>query len=131
MKEIGFYSLVRYVPDVERGETVNVGTILEYNGAVLMKFPGGRERVNGQAEAIRRFETTLERIRDEGSWQDDSEADVPRERGMLASLAHRRFPHFQITEPRQVTIDGSPEDVLDGLSRKLVDEPAISAGTRW
>jgi hypothetical protein len=125
MKRIGFYSLIRYVEDSERGETVNVGTLLQVDERVYKKFVD-RERTNGGSDVVHRFESTLDELL-QGGISADSEDPDARELPPLATLARRRFPHFEVSEPRQIVVDQDPDSVLERLSRRLVEEPAVSA----
>ncbi len=120
MKHMGFYSLVRYIRDLERGETINVGTLLEVDGHIYKKFV---ERLNGEAEIVRRFENTLDGIV-EASFED---GEAAQRETILEMLAERRFPHFAISEPRQIVIESQPESLLEDLAQRLVSDPGVPA----
>jgi hypothetical protein len=127
---LGFYSIVRYVEDVERGEPLNVGVILEVNGDTLPRRVD-REQLGGPAsESIGRFFDLLGRLIEDDLTQDvEDEGEPPTK---LAGLSQRRFPHFQITEPRQIVVEGDPQQSLEDLSSRLAAEPrGVLASSRW
>jgi hypothetical protein len=118
------YSLVQYVEDVERGETLNVGALMEINGAVLKQFVE-RAALNGRSDVVHRFEALIDQFVDE-------HGQVPEEEGtrsLLDALSKRRFPHFRITKPRQIMVDiDAPEDALRDICERLVkDAEAVAA----
>jgi hypothetical protein len=120
MKQIAFYSLVRYVEDTERGETLNVGTLLQVDDRIYKKFVE-REKTNGGSHPVHRFETVLDDLLRQGISGDSEDPDAS---GLppLAALARRRFPHFEVSEPRQIVLDADPDAILDRLSHRLVEE---------
>jgi hypothetical protein len=126
MKRIGFYSLVRYIDDLDRGETINVGTLLEVEGHIYRKFVD-RDALNGEREVVHRFDAVLEDLlsRDELV---DSEGTPAKG---LAALGQRRFPKFAITEPRQIVVSEDPMVLLDRLSERLVAEHPVPARASW
>jgi hypothetical protein len=116
------YSVVKYVDDVERGETVNVGALLWSDGQTYRKFVE-RESVPNQ-DTIRRFDELLAYIveHDDRGDTEPSSSEEP----LLFSLSRRRFPHFEITAPRPVEVREEPPVTLDSLVSELVDEPSRS-----
>lgn len=124
MSEIGFYSLVRYIDDLDRGETINVGTLLEVHGRVFMRFVE-RDQLESKNSSVRRFEELLQEVFRTSAVDPEANAEV----SPLTALADRRFPHFALTAPRQVQVD-DPESTIETLTRRLVDEPVASA-SRW
>jgi hypothetical protein len=123
MKEPALYSLVQYVEHLERDEGVNVGVLLEAHGHVLKRFVQ-RSALNGKSEIVDRFEHLFERIIEEGDRGLTEDADTL-DKPFIWALSQRRFPHFRITEPRQIMIE--PTD-LDGavaeLCHRLVEDEA-------
>jgi hypothetical protein len=122
------YSLVRYVEDVGRHEPVNVGALLWVDGRTLRKFVE-REAINDH-EKVRRFDELLGYLvenNDRGETEPGGDEDEP----LLYSLARRRFPHFEITEPRPVDAAGDPEPLLDSLVSELVEDPARTRLAFW
>lgn len=61
-----------------------------------------------------------------GEYQ-DAEEEV-REQSPLRALSRRGFPHFEITEPRQLVVNGDSSAVLADLTRRLASNSAMS---RW
>ena len=125
---LGFYSIVRYVEDVERGEPLNVGVILEVNGDTLPRRVD-REQLGQANESVGRFFDLLDRLIEEGETRDPEETDdAPT---ILAYLSRRRFPHFEITEPRQVMVDRDPRESLEELSTRLAAESRGVLADGW
>jgi hypothetical protein len=104
---------------------VNVGTLLQVDDRVYKKFVD-RGQTNGGSEVVHRFESVLDDLLRHGL-SDDSEDPDARELPPLAALSRRRFPHFEVSEPRQIVVDGEPDSVLERLSHKLVEDRAFSA----
>jgi DUF3037 family protein len=124
LSDLGFYSIVRYVDDVERGETVNVGVLLEADDNVLLRFLP-REDLRARNDAVTRFAGLLETLIERREFKDAQESG---EASPLAALSHRRFPHFEITEPRQIALNGdTAAAIADDLVRRLASDPAMSA----
>jgi hypothetical protein len=119
MTDIAYYSVVQYIAEPHRCETINVGALIEFNGAIEMKFVVDRPQLNGAADLVRRFERTLEQLIAEGSLSD---VEAPGASGLWA-LSRRRFPHFAFTDPRPVALSASPSELLGDLASRLVDEP--------
>src|SRR4051812_11136931 len=111
----GRYSIVRYVEDIERGEALNVGVLLEVEGTVLGSFTE-RESLRDPG-VVRRFAETLGVIQSEGR------------EATLDELVARRFGHFRLSSPRAVVIDDDPQRTLERLVDRLVrvSEHALSA----
>ena len=98
--------------------------LLQIDERVYKKFVD-RERTNGGSQVVHRFESVLDELL-QGGISADSEDPDARELPPLAALARRRFPHFEVSEPRQI-VNHDPDSVLERLSRRLVEEPAVSA----
>jgi hypothetical protein len=117
-----FYSLVRYVEDLDRGETLNVGALLWSDGQTFRKFVD-REALT-DPEVVRRFDELLGYLIE----NDDRGATPPQpdasDEPLIFALARRRFPHFEISEPRTVEPRAEPRDLLDDLVAQLVNEPS-------
>jgi DUF3037 family protein len=112
----GAYSLVRYVEDVERGEGKNVGVLLSVDEETVPKFLD-RDDLRELNEVVRRFAGLVDHIIETETQETDEV------HGLLRELSTRRFPHFEITEPRLIRIDTGVAEILDDLARRLVDEP--------
>jgi hypothetical protein len=125
MTDIAYYSVVQYIADAERREAVNVGALLEVDGAIEMTFLTDRPQLNGAADVVRRFEQTLQQLVADGSLADPETLGTDG----LRALANRRFPHFVVTEPRPVALSASPSEILGELASRVVDEPAHHAGS--
>jgi Protein of unknown function (DUF3037) len=115
------YSLVRYVEDLDRDEPINVGVLVWADGQLLRKFVDQREGVS-DFEVVRRFDELLGYLveHDDRGGTDAGDRNEP----FLFPLSRRRFPHFEITAPRQFNGDEPPEAVLDRLVGDLVEEPS-------
>jgi hypothetical protein len=120
--DVLFYSLVRYIPDLERQEGTNVGVLVGAEGAVEPRFVE-RDDLGGGQQSVRRFEELLRHLIEEER-QADAQFSAPE---FLHRLAYRRFSHFTITEPRQMDPAGSIPRALDDLSERLVREGGSSA----
>lgn len=106
---MSYFALVRYIPDIERNEPVNVGILLATPNTFRTRFLY-REEVRDWS-IVERFCGLLE--------QELNEAVEPASE--LRELASRRFPDFEITEPRQIV---SPDDVdvaVNDLAHRLVE----------
>ncbi len=124
MTDIAYYSVVQYIADLERREALNVGALLEFDDTIEMRFVLDRPQLNGAAETVRRFESTLRQLVADGSLED---SETSPEREGLRALAVRRFPHFALTEPRPVALNRGAAEVLEELAERVVDEPAALA----
>ena len=115
------YSLVRYVEDLDRGEPINVGALVWADGQLLKKFVDQREGVS-DFDVVRRFDELLGYLaeHDDRGGTDAGDRNEP----FLFTLSRRRFPHFEITAPRQFNGDEPPEAVLDRLVGDQVEEPS-------
>ena len=120
-KMTALYSLVRYVEDLDRGEPVNVGALLWSEGQTYRKFVD--REVLGETDVVRRFDELLGYLIENddrgGESEDSGEAAEP----LIFALARRRFPHFEISEPRSVSQREEPRELLDDLVDQLVQEP--------
>jgi hypothetical protein len=118
------YSLVRYVEDLDRGEPVNVGALLWSEGQTFRKFV--ERDVLGDADVVRRFDELLGYLIEHDDRGDTEPRAASRDEPLIFALARRRFPHFEISEPRQVKPREEPRELLDDLVDQLVQEPARS-----
>lgn len=113
MTRSGFYSVVKYVPDVIRREPVNVGVVVADDDAgVHVRFTDAPQ-IPDPGVALR-FESLLNHIAEK---ERPANAEL-----FLTQLAHRRFSHFEVTVPAQVAI----EDDIDRVATLLC---ARTAGT--
>jgi hypothetical protein len=115
------YSLVRYVEDLDRDEPINVGALMWADGRLRRKFVDHREGVS-DFDVVRRFDELLGYLteHDDRGGTDAGDPDEP----LLFSLSRRRFPHFEITAPRQLNGDEPPEAALERLVGDLVEDPS-------
>jgi hypothetical protein len=127
LSDLGLYSIVRYVDDLDRGEAVNVGVLLEANGELLPRFVV-RDELQARNETILRFEQLVHHLIERGEYQDAGE-DEP-STSHLAALSRRRFPHFEITEPRQFLLASDPTHALNELAQRLVESGDVFAVSR-
>lgn len=122
MSELGFYSVVRYIADLERQEPLNVGLLLSSEGNVYARF-FDREDVEEPA-VVRRFGDLVEHLIAEE--RTSSGTDFIDGETFLQALANRRFAHFDLTDPRTVDIQGDLEAAAAELSRRLVETSVSS-----
>jgi hypothetical protein len=116
MDENAVYVIVKYVDDLERNEPLNVGALLGTQSGIWHKFVD-REDQRVNAQAVQRFE---ELVRDLAGREARGDTGYMDGSGFLLELADRSFSHFLMTEPRQVTIKGDPEEALASICQRLV-----------
>jgi hypothetical protein len=117
VSDLAFYSLVRYVPDLDKQEPINVGLLVTRGPDIKARFLPERVGEEG-SDIVRRFEELLHHLIDE---QLAAEAiDGP---GFIAELAFRRFSHFQVTEPRQAQWQQGLDSLLAELGQQLEATP--------
>jgi hypothetical protein len=118
---LAFYGLVRFIPDLERQEPVNVGFIVAHDAEIRTHLVPDRID-NGSADIVRRFEGLLRHLIEEEQRSAGGLNDGP---AFLAQLAFRRFSHFEIGEPRQVTCSqGGLDSLVSELTHRLSTAPA-------
>lgn len=118
----GYYSILQYVPDVERAEGVNIGVVLicpERNfrkvkttkdNARVVRFFGTSAGFDGQRLTI--FKQALEeRIAAIQTLEE------------LQRFVETRANHLRLIAPRSIKV-AEPEAELDQLFAALVEEPA-------
>jgi hypothetical protein len=119
--DVGRYSVVRFIEDVERREPLNVGVVLIFGGRVVQRFVE-REELGENTDAVRRFAALLEHLFEETA-EERGSADA-----LLEELVYRRFGQFELTPPRIVeAAHARTERVLDDLVERLVASPVNSA----
>jgi hypothetical protein len=106
---VSYFAVVRYVADVERNEPLNVGVLLTTPTAFRTRFVR-RDEVHDWS-VVERFSGLLQHELDT--------AETPTD--VLRDLATRRFPGFEISEPRQVTQPGDLDLVANDLALRLVE----------
>ena len=121
MPDVAFYALMRFVPDLERGEPINVGALAGSNDQLVVRI-AGESNVLAEVDIVRRFAELLNYLID-AERDDAGQLDV---QGFLHRLAYRRFSHFSITEPRQVMFGGSAEALAGRVIQALAAHPAAS-----
>ncbi|WP_341933446.1 DUF3037 domain-containing protein [Microbacterium sp. LWO14-1.2] len=133
MNEPYLYWLVRYVPDVARGERVNVAVIVGRDGGdwAIRSAPNLRRasRIGGDAQAIRPWLESLERsVRDYEHPPLALFASLEPQtvsRAWLSLLSHRFNNTLQLSSPAPVEAV-SAEDAAGFLYSVLVATPDIS-----
>jgi hypothetical protein len=118
---VGFYSIIRFVEDLDREEPLNVGAVIEVEGDVRVRFVD-RPALNGSRDVIQRFEETLVHLLDANV----TDPEAPAAASRLEALALRRFPHFAFSAPRTIMVD-DVDEALYGVTHRLVEEPAHGA----
>ena len=113
--QVGYYSIVRFAPDVSRGEGRNVAVILvgekpevgQVRAAPLSRV-APKVRQAGVLDAVLR--SLAARVK---------EGAILGERG-LASIATGSPATFSITQPRPTVIGTDPKGAIDGLYRAFI-----------
>jgi DUF3037 family protein len=119
---VAFYSLIRYISDLERQEPLNVGVLAGSTGEVAVQLAEDAESLD-DFEVIRRFQELLEYLVDEERRSQPGDLDV---HDFLDRLAYRRFSHFNITEPRQIATSEPPRAIAKHVTRALAEDPLAS-----
>jgi hypothetical protein len=119
----GLYSVIRYIPDLERQEPINVGLLLAFQGHVYARFVD-RDEVEEPA-AVQRFSELVDHL--VAQERAASSAHRIDSESFLESLAQRRFSHFDITDPRLVQVEDDGDAAASELSRRLVETTTSSS----
>lgn len=120
----GFYSVVRFCPDIDRGEAVNVGVIIGTPGL------GMRVRMAERNEYVRRrfgaeaFDNTRLTLVKNGLAHRLEEVAPTAE--ALAAFGAAEAGKLQITTPRPMVVSDLDGEVL-ALVQRLVEDPEIHA----
>lgn len=123
----GFYSVVRFCPDIERGEAVNVGVIVGAPGLGL------RARMAERNEYVKRrlgadaFDSTRLTLIKDGLEERLKEVSPTAE--ALASFGAAEAGKLQISPPRPMVVSDLDGDVL-ALFFRLVEDPEIARRER-
>ena len=96
-----------------RQEPRNVGVLVAGRGTVLLSFEAREDLVEYQA-MIARFQELLDEIVSRGLKAESEPVEI------LRDLTTRRFSHFNLTEPRGVAINETPDELLERLVDSLV-----------
>jgi hypothetical protein len=113
---LGYYSVVQFVPAVDRQEGKNVGLIVTSDGEVEISFIDHPDV--DDAGMLGRFEETLGYI-----FAHEVRVTPGAERRALDELAHRRFSHFRVLEPRRVELVENLQATRDSLTASLLEAP--------
>jgi len=105
---LGYYSLVQYVENIERGEPLNVGVIVTSSGSVEWAFSERPEL--DDPGIVHRFAETIAYV-----FGHELSVEPQAEQVALHELANRRFSHFVITEPRRVEVTSGISTTLESL----------------
>lgn len=122
MSDPGFYSVIRYIPDLERHEPINVGLLLGWEGRIYARFVD-REDVEEPA-VVQRFSDLIDHLI--AQERATSSAQLVDGEAFLRDLAERRFSHFDVTDPRVVDAIEDGDGVATELSRRLVETTTSS-----
>ncbi|MBK7538694.1 MAG: DUF3037 domain-containing protein [Myxococcales bacterium] len=127
MNHPGFYSLVRFCPDIERGEAVNVGVIVGAPGlGMRVKMADRNEYVKRRFGAEAFDNTRLTLVKD-GFAERLKEIEPTAE--ALAAFGAAESGKLQISPPRPMVVKGLDGEVLALFSR-LVEDPEIARRER-
>jgi hypothetical protein len=127
MNHPGFYSVVRFCPDIERGETVNVGVVLGSSGL------GMRVRMAERNEYVKRrfgadaFDNTRLTLIKDGFAERLKEVEPNAE--ALAAFGAAEAGKLQLSPPRPVVVTDLDGEVL-ALFQRLVEDPEIARRER-
>jgi hypothetical protein len=127
MNQPGFYSVVRFCPDIERGEAVNVGVIVGAPGL------GMRVRLAERNEYVKRrfgaeaFDNTRLTLIKEGLAERLKEVESTA--AALAAFGAAEAGKLQISRPRPMVVSNLDGEVL-ALFQRLVEDPEIARRER-
>jgi len=127
MNHPGFYSVVRFCPDIERGEAVNVGIIVGAPGL------GMRVRMAERNEYVKRrfgaeaFDNTRLTLIKEGFAERLKEVEPRAE--TLAAFGAAEAGKLQISAPRPMVVKELDDDVI-ALFLRLVEDPELQRRER-
>jgi hypothetical protein len=127
MNHPGFYSVVRFCPDIERGEAVNVGVIVGAPGF------GMRVRMAERNEYVKRrfgaeaFDNTRLTLIKDGFAERLKEIEPTAE--ALAAFGAAEAGKLQLSPPRPMVVKDLDGDVL-ALFLRLVEDPEIARRER-
>lgn len=120
MNRPGFYSVVRFCPDIERGEAINVGVIVGAPGL------GMRVRMAERNEYVKRrlgaeaFDNTRLTLIKEGLAERLNDVDPGAE--SLAAFGAAEAGKLQLSAPRPMVVGDLGDDVI-ALFLRLVEDP--------
>lgn len=127
MNHPGFYSVVRFCPDIERGEAVNVGVIV---GAPAL---GMRVRMAERNEYVKRrfgaeaFDNTRLALTKDGLAERLKEVEPTAE--AVAAFGAAEAGKLQLSPPRPMVVTNLEGEVL-ALFQRLVEDPEIARRER-
>lgn len=127
MNHPGFYSVVRFCPDIERGEAVNVGVIIGAPGL------GMRVRMAERNEYVKRrfgaeaFDNTRLTLVKDGLAERLKEVASTAE--ALAAFGAAEAGKLQISSPRPMVVSDLDGEIL-ALFQRLVEDPEIARRER-
>ena len=123
MNHPGFYSVVRFCPDIERGEAVNVGVVV---GAPAL---GLRARLAERNEYVKRwfgseaFDNTRLTLMKDGLVERLREVEPTA--AALASFGAAEAGKLQLSAPRRMIVKDLDGD-LRAVFQRLVEDPEIA-----
>lgn len=127
MNHPGFYSVVRFCPDIERGEAVNVGVIIGAPGL------GMRVRMAERNEYVKRrfgaeaFDNTRLTLVKDGLAERLKDVETTAE--ALTRFGAAEAGKLQISPPRPMVVSDLDGEVL-ALFQRLVEDPEIARRER-
>jgi hypothetical protein len=127
MNHPGFYSVVRFCPDIERGEAVNVGVIVGAPGL------GMRVRMAERNEYVKRrfgaeaFDNTRLALTKDGFAERLKEVEPTAE--AVAAFGAAEAGKLQLSPPRPMVVTNLDGEVL-ALFQRLVEDPEIARRER-
>lgn len=123
----GFYSLVRFCPDIERGEAVNIGVIVGAPGLGLRVRMAERNEYVKRRFGAESFDNTRLTLIKDGFAERLKEVEPTSE--ALSSFGAAEAGKLQISPPRPMVVGHLEGDVLALFSR-LVEDPEIARRER-
>jgi len=127
MNHPGFYSVVRFCPDIERGEAANVGVVVGARGL------GMRARLAERNEYVKRwfgsdaFDDTRLTLMKDGLVERLREVDPTA--AALAAFGDAEAGKLQLSSPRPMLVKDLDGDLL-ALFQRLVEDPEIARRER-
>jgi hypothetical protein len=125
---VGYYSVVRFIPDPQRDEAVNIGLLLVNEGSswarLRVRVPKTRLTAMGHRDAVESIERWEEAIA--GAYEVDGEPGLTRSGRLSLDTLSDWSSQFggivRLTAPK-VAIDGDMESLWGDLFRRYVGRP--------
>jgi hypothetical protein len=120
MNHPGFYSVVRFYPDIERGEAVNVGVIVGAPGLGMRVRMAERNEYVKRRLGVTAFDNTRLTLIKEGFAE--RLKDVEPRAEAVAAFGAAEAGKLQISAPRPMVVKKLDDDVI-ALFLRLVEDP--------